>query len=185
MRIHTTFILSALIIFSAPAVPDIYADDQYIIVTGESVNIRTGVGITFPFVCDAREGDIFELIGKEGDWYKINMFSGEWRYIHAIYVKPTNKLPAYPDDDSVRQEIFLALLEAENKALEEADKKYPYWPISGRKAPEGNIEKNIDYQRILDDKYSLDVFHKFIVQPPIYTKIIVESLQKDWYKLYY
>ena len=40
--------------------------------------------------------------------------------------------------------------------------------------------KNIEYSRILEDKYKLEVVHQFNTQAPIYIKIAVEGVEKNW-----
>ena len=43
-----------------------------------------------------------------------------------------------------------------------------------------NLDKNINYERALRDRYELDIYHRFGVQPPLRAKIAVEGIKKNW-----
>jgi hypothetical protein len=93
------------------------------------------------------------------------MFSGEYRYVNKSMVIPTTYTISLPST-SVCQNVFHLLEKAEDRALDEANKKYPI-----------DIYKNIDYERLLVDKYKLIIFHNFNIQPPIYIKLIVKIIE--------
>jgi SH3-like domain-containing protein len=145
---------------------------QFIEITGNIVNIRTGPSTSTTIVAQAKKGDIFELKGEINGWYKINMFSGEYRYIHKSLAKLTTYTISLPSSASIRQKIFSLIGEAEDRAMDEADQKYPM-NISN------NIDQNIDYERLLIDKYKLTIFHEFKVQPVIYRELIVEVIKEQ------
>jgi hypothetical protein len=104
------------------------------------------------------------------------MFSGEYRYIYKSECKKINYTIVLPENEQTRRAVFKALLNAEDKAQAEADKKYPI--IVG--STEKDINKNLDYQSILDDRYKLEVLNKFNLQPPIYGKISFEGANEKW-----
>ena len=145
---------------------------RFIEITGNIVNIRTGPSTSTTIVARAKKGDIFELKGEINGWYKINMFSGEYRYIHKSLAKLTTYTISLPSSASIRQKIFSLIGEAEDRAMDEADQKYPM-NISN------NIDQNIDYERLLIDKYKLTIFHEFKVQPVIYRELIVEVIKEQ------
>lgn len=157
----------------------VVADVDYIEVVGKVVNVRAGPDTSSDVVAEARKGDIFELQGQEGEWYEIDMFSGEWRYIYKPMAKKVTYTLLLPTSISTRRSIFRALSSAEARSQAEADRKYPMADRYGRPIS-GNMERNIDYMRLLDDRYKLEVFHQFGVQPPIYIKLIVEGVEKEW-----
>lgn len=172
----------ALLVFAlaiALVTPVISAGEEYIKVVGKVANIRTGPGTSSGVIVQARKGDIFELRGQEGEWYKIAMFSGEWRYIYKPISKKVTYTLLLPTSISTRRSIFRALSSAEDRSQTEADRKYPIADRYGHPIS-GNMERNIDYMRLLDDRYKLGVFHQFGVQPPIYIKLIVEGVEKEW-----
>jgi len=170
MKFKTIFagFLCLLLILLLGVTP-VFSEDKYIQVTGEKVNIRFKNNSNSTIIAKAKKGDIFELISEKGNWFEINIFSGEYRYIHKSLGKIVSYVPALPQSESNRKAIFHELLMIEDKADSEANRKYP-----------GDIYKMIDYCRILDDRYKLEIFHCYNVQPPIYTKLIVEGVKKGW-----
>jgi len=107
------------------------------------------------------ENDIFGYEGEENDWIKISMFSGEHRYIHHSLVKVINYGISAPFSNDICQNLRKKLEEAENRSLVESDNRYPL-------INDENMEKNNEYQRILLDRYILEIFHEFDLQPVIY-----------------
>ena len=57
------------------------------------------------------------------------------------------------------------------KSMLDAEKKYP---ISQ------NMNKNIEYSRILEDRYKLQIFHKYNIPPVAYMKILTEGAKRGW-----
>ena len=149
----------------------VYSADQYVQVTGDNVNIRFSPSTSSQIIASARKGDIFELEGEEQGWYEISMFSGEYRYIHKSLAKELSYEPIMPGSVSVRQQMYRAFWDLEGKAMAEADRRYP---------PTLDVMKNIEYSRILEDKYKLEIVHQFNTQAPIYTKIAVEGIENNW-----
>ncbi len=145
---------------------------RFIEITGNTVNIRTGSSTSTAIVAQARKYDTFELEGEINGWYEIYMFSGEYRYVHKSLAKLTTYTISLPSSASIRQRIFNLMGEAEDRAMDEADQKYPL------NIP-NNIYQNIDYQRLLIDKYVLTIFHEFKVQPAIYIELIVEVIKEQ------
>lgn len=142
---------------------------DYVQIIKSSVNIRFSPTTSSSVIAQANNGNIFNLEGEKVDWYEISMFSGEYRYIYKSMCKKVNYTMNLPESEQIRKAVFKALLNAEDKAQAEADRKYP-----------NDIFKNIDYQRMLDDKYKLKVIDNSNLQPPIYRKLIIEGVQKKW-----
>ena len=148
-----------------------YGQKTYIEISRPQVNVRAAAGTSSALVVKARGGDVFELEGETGRWYIIHMFSGDSRYVHKSLAKEARYSPLAPEDAGARREIFQAWLEAEKKVEEEADRRY---------SPDQNLEKNIEFGRILSDRYKLEVIHRFKIQPPLYRRIAIEGFQKGW-----
>jgi SH3-like domain-containing protein len=142
-----------------------FATPQFIEIIKNKVNLRIGPSISETIIVQSKKGDIFEVKGETEKWYKINMFSGEYRYVNKSMAIPTTYTISLPST-SICQNVFHLLEEAEDRALDEANKKYPL-----------DIYKNIDYERLLVDKYKLIIFHNFNIQPPIYIKLIVKIIE--------
>ena len=141
---------------------------EYIQVIKSDVNIRVNPSSSSTIIGQADNGRIFELKGEENGWYRILMTSGEYRCIYKSLCKKVDYSISLPSE-SVQRSLFKDLLVAEDKATADADKKYP-----------NDIMKNIDYQRILDDRYKLKVFITHNLQPPIYYKVIGKGAKERW-----
>ena len=141
---------------------------EYIQVTSSDVNIRIKASSSSTVVGLADNGRIFEFKGEESGWFKVLITSGEYRYIHGSLCKKVNYTISLPSE-SIQRSLFKTLLVAEDMATVCADKKYP-----------SDIMKNIDYQRILDDKYKLEVFIKLDLHPTIYSEVIGKGAKERW-----
>ena len=133
-----------------------------------NVNIRMGPSIYSVIVGQARQNDIFELEGEEGQWFKIIMFSGEWRYVHKSLAEPVHYHISLPLA-SIQEILIERLGQAEDRAMTEADMLYP---LNTPKNVQRNMQKNAEYKRLLEDRYKLIIFHEFNVQPAIYTELL-------------
>lgn len=174
------FVSSMIVFFLALLLPGtVLAQAKYVRITANRVNIRGGPGMSSPIVAKARKGDVFELHGKDGRWYRIRMFSMRWRYVYRSLAKAVPYVVSIPNQASLRRNIFRALVRAEDRAEEKADRKYPLEDRSGRPIS-GNIKRNIDYMWLLNDRYKLEVMHRFKVQPPIHGIVISEGVKKNW-----
>jgi len=159
---------------SAPkAVQQSSADGEYLRVTGATVNIRFAPNASSDVVAKAEENDIFKLSSEEGmekgDWYSVLLFAGEWRYIHKSLAKRTQSQSQMPTE-RVKRKLFNSMRNIERRAMDEADRMF---------SPK-DYAKNIDYQRVLIDRYKLDLFRKFNVQPTHAEEIILEGIGKKW-----
>ncbi len=163
------YLMSAAVIMMMSVT--LYSADQYIQVTGDNVNIRFSPSTSSQIIASAQKGDIFELEGEEQGWFAISMFSGEYRYIHKSLAKEIPYEPKVPGSVYVRQQMYRAFWDLEGKAMADADRRYP---------PTIDVMKNIDHSRVLEDKYKLEVVHQFNTQAPIYIKIAVEGVEKNW-----
>lgn len=56
------------------------APTQYVVITGESANIRKGATTDAPVITSGRRGDTFPYLGESGNWYKIDA-NGETGYV--------------------------------------------------------------------------------------------------------
>ena len=170
---------TAILLIVLAVVVNVFAEEKkYIKIVGETANIHFAPNTSSQLICRAKKGNIFELTGETKEWYKINLFSGEWRYVLKSLSDTTKYTISLPKEISTRRKIFMSLLKAEDKAFAEANLKYP---TMVNFKPTNNIEKNIDYNRILNDRYQLEVMQKYKVHPPINIKLTVEAITKEWY----
>lgn len=172
-----------VIVFSFLMLSSVVAESKkettYIQVIVKTVNIRTRPTTKSVIVVKARKGDVFELKGEKRNWCKITMFSGEYRYIYKKLTKKIKYNVNLPKSESTRKAIYKDTGEAENRAQEDADKKYPVSTRYGHSIDE-NINKNIDYMRLLNDRYKLRIIHNYGVKTPDYDEIVLEGMKKGW-----
>ena len=169
---YTIFFLLTLFIiiftFSASA--------KFVRVTLEFANIRLMPDTESITIGKAFENDIFEYEGEENDWIKINMFSGEHRYIHRSLVKVIDYGISASFSNNICQRLMKRLEEVEDKSLAESNNSYP---LSNSE----NMEKNIEYQRMLLDRYILDIFHEFDLQPVIFQIAVTRCIEGSQSKI--
>ncbi|NIQ38644.1 MAG: SH3 domain-containing protein [Proteobacteria bacterium] len=156
-----------------------FPQSRYVKITANRVNVRDGPDTSSPIVAKARVGDVFELQGRDGKWYKIRMFSVNLRYVHKSLAEVTHYSVTPPKGVSTRRKIFKAFVRAEDRAEQEADRTYPVENKYGRPIS-GNVKRNIDYMWFLSDRYKLGVMHRFNVQSPIHSIILEEGIRKNW-----
>jgi len=120
---------------------------QFVRVTSEFANIRLIPDTESILIGKAFENDIFGYEGEENDWVKINMFSGEHRYIHHSLVKVLTLGISTPFSDDVCPELMERLEEARERSLTESD---------------------VESQNVYFDRNVLDIFHEFNLQPVAY-----------------
>lgn len=146
-------------------------------ITVDKCNIYTSPDSSSFIVAQAQQGDMFELEGEEIGYYKITMFSGEWRYVPksaANSVKYRVSLPS----DSVCRILWDTSGKIERQAMKESDSKYPLQNKVTYNTEKDNINNNIEYSRILVDRYKLEMFRKYRIQPVVYKEILGWGLKK-------
>ena len=171
MKPNRSVMIFCVVFLSLLIRPSEAGRNEYIQVAADNVNIRTAPTTNSEIVGKAQKGDIFEMEERKGSWYRIHMFSGESRWVHASLAKPIWFEPSVPDEVSVRQDIYQGWVRAATQAQREADEEYP---------PEKDLARNLRLSQLLQDRYKLDLMHDFGVQPPIYRRIVLEGNQKGW-----
>jgi hypothetical protein len=165
---NTRVAIVALALVLLPiAVP---AADSYVELTADRVAIRASPASSSALIGYGKKGDIFKLAGKQGALYELYLFSGEARYVPLSQARLTTFVPSPPSDLRRRRELFSAFVRAEDRAMADADKKYPPVPV----------EPFVRYQRMLDDRYKLEVVRAFEVQPVVYSPIKIEGAKALW-----
>ena len=151
---------------------------EYVVTIAKNVNIRTGPGMDNYIVSRAEKGDLYKYTGQEGDWYKVEMFSGQIRYIgKSVGARLTEQqlLPghnfAVPESESGRKSIYKDIQYAKLRAIKEAEEIIP----------EGiNEERNRNFRAVREDGNILYIMHAHGIQPALYDEIIKEGEQKGW-----
>jgi len=151
---------------------------EYVVMIAKDVNLRTGPGMDSYIVGRAEKGDLYRYIGESGDWYEIEMFSGEHRYTgKSVSARLTEQqlLPGHnmnlPESESRRKSIYEDMRYAKQRALKEAEEVIPKTISPNR---------NENFRKIREDDNILFIMHAYGVQPALYDEIIKEGEQKGW-----
>jgi|GEM_PF-5481833 len=80
-----------------------------------------------------------------------------------------------------KQEIFLKVAEAENKAMKEAEGKYPtnIYNIDVEQAKK-NVEPNAELSQELEEKYRQEILNEYNVSKDEWLKIGTEGVKDNW-----
>ncbi len=146
----------------------------YVMVKAAYAEIRTVPDMTAPALFVGLKGDVFKYNGQETGWYHILTFSGETRYIRKSACQGTNTPPQPPKGESTRKEIYDSVVDAKDRAMSDANAKYP--AVSTQQ----ELQEKIYYQQTIEEKYLLEVFHKYKISPANYLAILTEAIDKSW-----
>ena len=147
-----------IMVFSASA------QNRYIEISADNVNIRSLPSERASIVAKSHKGDIFTLVEEQGGWYRIKMFTKVDRYVFKSLANVTVTWEPSPMDETTIREVYHETIDAERRALDEA--------VQMRV---DDILKNIEQDRLLNDRYKLQVFHKYGLHSPAYKMILKES----------
>ena len=154
-----------IILFFVICITPVFSLELCVEITNSDVNIRALNNSSSSIVGKAHKGDIFAYKSTIGSWYKIGMFSGEYRYIHSDFAKVIHYNEGIFVSDKSIIKFVDDLKECKERAFKKADAKYDF---------NSQMDKNIDYTKLLIDRYKLDKFHKWRIQPVQNKKIIIE-----------
>ncbi len=143
------------------------------------VNIRSGPSTQNFVVAQAHKGDVFRVLGKTGDWYEIEMFSGEGRYIiaaHFVYPLDEDGLGGrfgmdLPESDELCHTIYSSIQAGLRRAEREAREIIP---------PSVSEERYNSFVRLREDKILFDMFHNFGLQTLVYGELMDLARDKGW-----
>ena len=124
-------------------------------ITGERVNIRAKPTTSSRVLCQAVRGQTFEYKETVGSWYRILMFSGQYRYIHSSIARLTS---ASNDAAFLGNKVISYMMGELTKA---EDRGY------------AESRGNTDFARELGDCYKLVVFTELKLPPHVYTAMAV------------
>lgn len=139
--------------------------------TTKNANIRSGPSTSSTRVVTADKGDIFQLLGEDEKWYRIRMFSGAERYLYKTLARPVAYQPGLPESLEERREIFNEWKEADQEARDDADRRY---------SPDNNLERNLNYFQLQQDRKKLEIAHRHGLKPPDLRRVVLEGYFKQW-----
>ena len=136
---------------------------QYVRVTDDVANILLDSTLTATVIAEARAGDVFKLHDASDEWYEVSMFAGDWRYLHYSVADTTTTLPPLPPSPDVRKRACDEIISAQGRAIDDAIEKYPT-----------DFSRQIDYERLLYDRYELPIFQKYAIPPAQNSPLVLE-----------
>lgn len=135
MKMRTAMWIPLLAGLTLSGVESVVAQEtvpDYVVVSGSNVNVRTGPGTDRVVIGLAHKGDLFVCTGESGDWFEIQMFSEEPRFISALHVYPLTRsqiVPGHelrlPASDSVAWSLHASIQWATDWARVEAEELLP------------------------------------------------------------
>jgi len=151
---------------------------EYMVTLSRNINIRTGPGTDRVVVGRAWKGDVFELAGETGNWYRIHMFSGEPRYVSkswAARLSEDDLVPGHgmslPADTGTRRALYRDILRAQARARGEAEEIL---------SASIDAERNGNLEKVLVDRFVLEVFSIYSVQPALYEELMDVAYEASW-----
>ena len=151
----------------------LFSQEQCIKITGSNVNIRAINNSSSLIIGKAHKGDVFAYKSTNDSWYRIVMFSGEYRFVHINFAKLVNYDIKIDLSDKNILKFIDTLGECESRAFNEANTKYDV---------KTEIYKNVEYSRILIDRYKLEIFHDWKIQPILYKGLVFKYFKLKGYK---
>lgn len=156
------------LVWSAPVSAQ---QQQYVRIDVPAANIRVNPTTSSGVVGKAVKGDVFEYEGRQGDWLRINMFSGEYQWVHASLASLIGDPPTYPASANRRRSIFEAMVRAEDRAVRESMARYPN---------PADFRRQTDLQRLLDDRYKLETANAKKFPVAWWNRLVVEGTEGGW-----
>lgn len=148
---------------------------DYVVTRTKHVNIRTGPTTKSFVVGKSMKGDIYELIGEEGEWFVIKLFSENPRYINKCCTaklegQVANRL-VLPESGEKCESIYTSIQALKFRARREATELIP---------PTVDEELNMNMQHILEDMHILNLFEIYSLNPAVYPILIEKAVQNNW-----
>lgn len=88
-------LILALTLFTSIYVPTpIHSEATKVIITADSLKVRSGPGLSYPVVYGVKKDEGYEVISKEGDWLEIKLSSNASGWIASWFATEQSKSPS-------------------------------------------------------------------------------------------
>lgn len=145
-------------------------------VTGDRVNIRSGIGSDFPIIGQAAQGQYVRILEKSEDWYRIEPTDETFGWITEGLVKFNSKyLPLPRVVEAPIRNIYAKKKAAEAEKSAEGEKSAPTEPSALEAVSAAAPTSAIFLEPIIIRKEDKPVAAKTIV-PTVFTAGVVEDL---------
>ncbi len=145
---------------------------DYVVVAHSDVNLRTGPAPDRVVVAVARKGDVFVCTRVVGDWFEIELFSDDRRYISTAHAYPLTASQIVPGHrlrlprDSLAQSLYEKIQWAVDRAEVEATELIP----ASVDATRHRVLRNITVDRLVFDLFKRHAQRG--VQPAVYRALL-------------
>ncbi|MDD5491436.1 MAG: cell envelope integrity protein TolA, partial [bacterium] len=150
------------------------AEYGYVIINAPYAEIRAIPDTAGQALLIALKGDVFKYNGQQKGWYHILTFSGETRFIRKSLCRGSNAAPQLPAKESARRDIYDTLIDAKDRAMTDTNARYP------SVKSQAELQEKIFYQQTMEEKFILEIFHKYKIQPATYLTLLSEAISKNW-----
>lgn len=153
------FMIQDYVLYNTKSDPLKVKNMKVVEITSSVVNIRIGRSTDSKVICQAKKGETFRYVETIGNWYEIDMYSSDYRYIHkstAIITEKTNKFPL---TGSQKRRFVNELAKLEDKAARDSG-GWESW-----------TDQTIDRERELIDCYKLKLFRENGISTHLYGAI--------------
>jgi hypothetical protein len=148
-------------------------EQNYLEITRDAINIRAGRTTKSDIIAKAKKGDVFELRSRQGSWYEIKLFSGENRFVYHTLGRPIHTAPEPPTSETERRELYRQIMRIREKAAAGAESRHPTTATE-------SLQKQATYERLLEDRYLLELYRRAGFSPAIHNRILVEGGTELW-----
>jgi len=135
-------------------------------ITAEKVNIRTSDSINSAVLCQASKGETFRHKNTVGNWYEIEMYSGNYRYVHKSTAKINKTTERFSLTDNQVKKLVSELGKLEDKAARDSGN----WNYT---------TKFIDEERELIDCYKLKYFREKKISTHLHGSILEYAAENN------
>ncbi|MDD5132645.1 MAG: hypothetical protein PHH44_08305, partial [bacterium] len=150
------------------------AEYSYIFINAPYAEIRAIPDTASQALLIALKGDVFKYNGQQKGWYHITTFSGETRFVRKSLCRGSNTAPQLPAKESARRDIYDIIIDAKDRAMTDTNAKYP------AVKSQTELQEKIFYQQTVEEKFILEIFHKYKIQPATYLTLLSEAISKNW-----
>lgn len=155
----------------------LFATEYYIVLHHSGVNIRTGPDFSRVIIGEASKSELYHFRGEEGDFYEIEMFTEEPRYISKSLTSKLEESQLSPghrmklsESEAVISDMYERIMRAKERAQRESEEILPSTL---------DEERNRAYRAVLEDRYILQIFRNREVQPALYHELMERGTSEE------
>lgn len=147
------------------------ATEEFVRVKSSSANLRAEPNTNSQVVVTASLGAVFKVFDRSAGWVEVAGPSGEARYISAPLVESVAAPPPFPESQATLRAACHDFVAAQDRANREAQERYS----------DPDFHRQIEYQRVLNDRYELPVLHRYGIAPAYTSHLTGICARNRWF----